>query len=264
MRRRMANMQASTPMALSPTGGGIRKRGGKRREKKRRWVWTIGQDEEGEESESAATCGAAEPVKKENPMSVPVLVVPAPRPRTRNQQAQAQAQLAKAVAEATQAQQQKVPLLAVPVPPAIRAATATGPNPAPAPAPMVLLPSAMAPQPQQQHPQQPPRQQPQPQPQRARELTPIPSSLIPTRHSTPDSSSCSSSVRHITPQPVHHLGASDVLLIEPPTPSVESTTSASASSLHSRDSVFDNDHGTAGADVEMSDASSFASEDDEA
>ncbi|KAK3304290.1 uncharacterized protein B0T15DRAFT_235192 [Chaetomium strumarium] len=84
MRRRMANMQASTPMALSPTGGGIRKRGGKRREKKRRWVWTIGQDEEGEESESAATrtSGAAEPVKTEPSMSVPVLAVPAPRPRT--------------------------------------------------------------------------------------------------------------------------------------------------------------------------------------
>ncbi|KAL2195875.1 hypothetical protein P885DRAFT_8336, partial [Corynascus similis CBS 632.67] len=125
MRRRMANMHASTPTALSPTGGGIRKRGGKRREKKRRWVWTIGQDEDGEDAEGGPNTEPA--VAKENvpaPPSVPLLAVPAPRPRTRNQQAQ----LAKAVAAATesqrqpqaqtqQQQQQQVPLLTVPVPP---------------------------------------------------------------------------------------------------------------------------------------------------
>ncbi|KAK4111174.1 hypothetical protein N656DRAFT_688166, partial [Canariomyces notabilis] len=49
MRRRMANMHASTPVASTPGGGGIRKRSSKRLEKKRRWVWTIGQDEDGEE-----------------------------------------------------------------------------------------------------------------------------------------------------------------------------------------------------------------------
>src|SRR5690606_16060440 len=40
MRRRLAGMQASSPTPLSPTGGGIRKRSSKPREKKRRWVWT--------------------------------------------------------------------------------------------------------------------------------------------------------------------------------------------------------------------------------
>ncbi|KAL2160079.1 hypothetical protein VTH06DRAFT_1734 [Thermothelomyces fergusii] len=93
MRRRTAGMHASSPAALSPTGGGIRKRGGgRRREKKRRWVWTIGQDEDGED--------AASPVARENanvppPPSVPLLSIPAPRRRTRSQQ---QAQAAEAAA----------------------------------------------------------------------------------------------------------------------------------------------------------------------
>ncbi|KAH6850994.1 hypothetical protein B0I37DRAFT_126115 [Chaetomium sp. MPI-CAGE-AT-0009] len=268
MRRRMANMHASTPVALSPTGGGggIRKKGGKRKEKKRRWVWTIGQDEDAEEGEAMG----AEPVAatKAAPPSVPVLAVPAPRPRTRNQQA-----LAKAVAEATQAQEQaqaqnqthtQVPLLAIPVPPARAATKAPTIQP---PAPAQAAPQS-APQPQSQPP---PQQQQQQQPQQhTRELTPIPASLLPTRHSTPDSlssapSSCANSVRHLTPEPLGMgtsmgLGLSmgmgmgmspplgGMVVVEPPTPSMESTTSA-GSSLHSRDEV----------DVEMSDASSFTS-----
>ncbi|CAM1503860.1 Fc.00g014510.m01.CDS01 [Cosmosporella sp. VM-42] len=44
MRRRMAGLVTSSPVS-SPTG--IRKR--KRKEKKRRWVWTIGQDDDGED-----------------------------------------------------------------------------------------------------------------------------------------------------------------------------------------------------------------------
>jgi hypothetical protein len=271
MRRRMANMHASTPLALSPTGGGIRKRGGKRKEKKRRWVWTIGQDEDAEEGEDVDT----EPVtaKKDAPPSVPVLAVPAPRPRTRNQQA-----LAKAVAAATQAQEQaqtqnqtqaQVPLLAIPVPPA-RAATKI-PTIQP-PAPAQAAPQS-APQPQSQPPQQQEQQQEQQHlqpPQHTRELTPIPTSLLPTRHSTPDSmssasSSCANSVRHLTPEPLGmgtgmDMGLSlsmgmgmspplgGMVVVEPPTPSMESTTST-GSSLHSRDEV----------DVEMSDASSFTS-----
>ncbi|KAH6640713.1 hypothetical protein F5144DRAFT_590136 [Chaetomium tenue] len=285
MRRRMANMHASTPLALSPTGGGIRKRGGKRKEKKRRWVWTIGQDEDADEGGEAVD---AEPVtaKKDAPASVPVLAVPAPRPRTRNQQA-----LAKAVAAATLAQEQaqtqnqtptQVPLLAIPVPPA-RAATKiptlqppapiqTAPHPAPQPQ---SQPPPPPPPPQQQHQ---PLQQQQQQQQQTRELTPIPASLLPTRHSTPDSlssapSSCANSVRHLTPEPLGmgmgmslgmnlnldmgmNMGMSPgmspplggMVVVEPPTPSMESTTSA-GSSLHSREE----------GDVEMSDASSFTS-----
>ncbi|KAK4042317.1 hypothetical protein C8A01DRAFT_14065 [Parachaetomium inaequale] len=245
MRRRMANMHASTPTALSPTGGGIRKRGGKRREKKRRWVWTIGRDEDGEEGDEGAAV-ETEPATaaKPTPPSVPVLAVPAPRPRTRNQQAQ----LAKAVAAATQAQTQtletKVPLLAVPVPPA-RAATTPTTVPTTHAAPPPLAPTAPQPQPlaitQQQQRQQ----------QQTRELTPIPASLLPTRHSTPDStSSCANSVRHLTPEP---LGMGGSVVIEPPTPSMESTTSV-GSSLRSREDE---------ADVEMSDASSFTSVEDD-
>ncbi|KAG7285296.1 hypothetical protein NEMBOFW57_009918 [Staphylotrichum longicolle] len=273
MRRRMANMHASTPITLSPTSGGIRKRGGKRREKKRRWVWTIGQDEDAEEQTGDATPATAilEPstATRNTPASVPVLATPAPRPRTRGQQAQ----LAKAVAAAAQ-----VPLLAVPTPPA-RAATS------PTPAPAVQ-------QPQQQQKQAPPSPPRQNLPQNARELTPIPSSLLPTRHSTPDS--CSSSVRHLSPEPSllamsmslplnmhmstgmsmgyhhhqhHHIP--DNTVVEPPTPSVESTTSGC-----SRDDVFEtmrSGYGGGGGggdgaggrrdggDVEMSDASSFTS-----
>ena len=278
MRRRMANMHASTPMTLSPTGGGgIRKRGGKRREKKRRWVWTIGQDEEAEEAAVDSTTPATAifepassttPTKKDTPVSVPVLGMPAPRPRTRNQQAQlAKAVAAAAAAAAAAATTNQVPLLGLPTPPTRPAAAASQP-----PAP---------PQPHQEIEQD----------RHARELTPIPSSLLPTRHSTPDS--CSGSVRHLSPEPqtatmptalsmsmFRHMGGMgmrmgsmgmrmDMMMgmdvdagvdAEPPTPSVESNCS--------RDSVFETSRvggggRGVGGDVEMSDASSFTSDDGE-
>ncbi|SPQ27672.1 5349ab4f-4bfd-4b4d-8786-c763bfbf3eda [Thermothielavioides terrestris] len=292
MRRRMANMHASTPVARSPTGSGIRKRSSKRREKKRRWVWTIGQDEEGEGESAVNTGAAAVPAKKDPAVSVPVLAVPAPRPRTRNQQALAQAQLAKAVAAATQTQ---VPVLAVPVPPAraaaapatsAKTATTTPPSPlpkttAPAPAPAVPRSPPPAPAPPREAtpapaPQPSPPHHPHLRPRQAGDLTPIPSSLLPTRHSTPDSS-CSHSVRHLTPEPysmsmsmsMHNRlppmtmedmfgGATatasaaanregeDEEEAEAPTPSIESSTAASVcssscccASTAGRDSVFD-------------------------
>ncbi|KAK3943528.1 hypothetical protein QBC46DRAFT_34681 [Diplogelasinospora grovesii] len=124
MRRRMSTLKASSP--LSPTGSsGIRKssRTGKKKvaEKKRRWVWTIGQDAEDDECGSPVTpitmaaadtvgskkavavvpvpvlgvpspkrsvpvLGLPTPKKAGAPASaVPVLPVPAPRPRTRSQ-----------------------------------------------------------------------------------------------------------------------------------------------------------------------------------
>ncbi|KAK8134045.1 hypothetical protein PG984_006057 [Apiospora sp. TS-2023a] len=50
MRRRMAGLGTETPIS-SPGPSGIKKR--KRKEKKRRWVWTIGQEEEGDEEGGA-------------------------------------------------------------------------------------------------------------------------------------------------------------------------------------------------------------------
>jgi hypothetical protein len=265
MRRRMANMHASSPVALSPTGGGIRKRGGKRREKKRRWVWTIGQDEDAEDEGTVAVLSEPAAAKKDPVPSVPVLAVPAPRPRTRNQQAQAQ--LAKAIAAATGTQTQTqaqtpVPLLAVPVPPA----RATKPPQPPASAQSAPQPAA-EPAPQQPQPQQQPLLQHNQ--QQTRELTPIPSSLLPTAHSSPSSTaSGANSVRYLTPEPptaIHmplsmHLGMDNMhgmnmqsnINAEPPTPSVESTTS-----VQSRDSE------SGFGDVEMSDASSFTSVEDD-
>ncbi|KAL2135869.1 hypothetical protein VTI74DRAFT_6632 [Chaetomium olivicolor] len=259
MRWRMANMHASTPVALSPTRGGIRKRGGKRREKKRRWVWTIGQDEEADEAEVPMTAVSAQTSRKDAAAaSVPVLAVPTPRARTRQQQAQAQ--LAKAVAAVTQAQ---VPMIALPVPPVRAAAAAVAP--AAANIPSAPSPPASSPPPKPQEPSQS-QTRPQPLQRQARELTPIPSSLLPTRHSTPDS--CAS-VRYLTPEPLamssmslpmQHMPLRTQDSIEPPTPSVESIASVS-SSLHSRDSVFETGSGV--DDVEMSDATSFMMSDDE-
>ncbi|KAL2256814.1 hypothetical protein VTK26DRAFT_1078 [Humicola hyalothermophila] len=255
VRRRMADMRTSTPVALSPTGGGggIRKRGGKRREKKRRWVWTIGQDEDGDECESAATPATAVLVtarptaageQKPSPAaatsppgSVPVLAIPTPRPRTRNQTL-----LAKAAAAA--AQQSAVP-------PAVTAPTNTSLTP---PAPASTQPTTDAPQPQ---PQPQPRPQtesePQPQPRPARELTPIPPYILPDdsdhdhdrrRHALlpslgpePPSQRYPSSlpvVRPSTPEPLQlPLGTPPA---EPSTPSAHSTCTSTSCS-----SVFDHD-----------------------
>ncbi|KAK0705224.1 hypothetical protein B0H67DRAFT_470598, partial [Lasiosphaeris hirsuta] len=93
MRRRMAGLNASTPVALTPAAnGGIRKRG-KKKEKKRRWVWTIGQeDEEGDDIGSPASVVTV--IERPMPIPVPVPrkavsvpVIAAPRPRTRMQMA---------------------------------------------------------------------------------------------------------------------------------------------------------------------------------
>ncbi|KAL1839757.1 hypothetical protein VTJ49DRAFT_1180 [Mycothermus thermophilus] len=200
MRRRMANMHASTPTALSPTGGGIRKRGsGKRREKKRRWVWTIGQDDEGEscdaETSNPPTAMVAETTRPTP--SVPILSVPSPRPRTRLQQA-----MARAVAEAAQMQaasaapQVQVPVLPVPVPPTRRQQAQPQPQPKQSDEPQ---PSIEAHEEAQPQPSIEPHEQPQPQLQsqpkqkqpkqhhlqHLREATPIPASLLPSRDSTP-------------------------------------------------------------------------------
>ena len=95
MRRRMAGLHASSPVATTPTSatsaGGIRKRSGKKKEKKRRWVWTIGtqegEDEDGSPVLVVTPAAAPVPVAKKSPASVPVLALPAPRPRTRTQMA---------------------------------------------------------------------------------------------------------------------------------------------------------------------------------
>ncbi|RYP57488.1 hypothetical protein DL769_009437 [Monosporascus sp. CRB-8-3] len=78
MRRRMTGLGTETPVALSPRpDGGVRKRGSsKKKEKKRRWVWTIGNKDD-EEGESGAMRGIREAVASEAStprVSVPMLV----------------------------------------------------------------------------------------------------------------------------------------------------------------------------------------------
>ncbi|RYO78822.1 hypothetical protein DL766_008727 [Monosporascus sp. MC13-8B] len=80
MRRRMTGLGVETPVALSPRpDGGVRKRSsGKKKEKKRRWVWTIGNQDD-EDDESGAIRGTREAVANEastSRASVPVLVTP--------------------------------------------------------------------------------------------------------------------------------------------------------------------------------------------
>lgn len=97
MRRRMAGLQASSP--ISPTGvgsGGIRKKNNRKwKEKKRQWVWTIGTDPDDEESGEPLIPPTARPVTAVSKLSVPVkatgtaapsvpiIAVPAPRTRSR-------------------------------------------------------------------------------------------------------------------------------------------------------------------------------------
>ncbi|RYO75242.1 hypothetical protein DL764_010528 [Monosporascus ibericus] len=79
MRRRMTRLGTETPVALSPRpDGGVRKRSSTKKEKKRRWVWTIG-NQEGEGGESGAMRGIREVGGSEASMprvSVPMLVTP--------------------------------------------------------------------------------------------------------------------------------------------------------------------------------------------
>lgn len=78
MRRRMAGLAANSP-PVSPSGG-IRKRT-KRKEKKRRWVWTIGNQEEDEENLGGAVAAlrAAEAAAAAAAQT-PVLFVPQRKP----------------------------------------------------------------------------------------------------------------------------------------------------------------------------------------
>ncbi|KAL2880491.1 hypothetical protein SGCOL_004211 [Colletotrichum sp. CLE4] len=84
MRRRMAGLAANSP-PVSPSGG-IRKRT-KRKEKKRRWVWTIGNQEEDEENLGgavaalrAAEAAAAAAAQTPRTAQTPVLSVPRRKP----------------------------------------------------------------------------------------------------------------------------------------------------------------------------------------
>ncbi len=70
MRRRMAGLAASTPVSAAPSSAGIRKR--KRKDRKRRWVWTIGQEED-----DANISGALAAVKAvESATAAPVTQTP--------------------------------------------------------------------------------------------------------------------------------------------------------------------------------------------
>lgn len=123
MRRRMAGLHASTPVATTPTSatsaGGIRKRSGKKKEKKRRWVWTIGTQEGEDEDGSpvlvvtpAPAPAASATATKKTPtlVPVPVIALPAPRPRTRTQMAKVSC--ASDIPPAVRA----IPTLAIPAP----------------------------------------------------------------------------------------------------------------------------------------------------
>ncbi|KAK4179959.1 putative glucan 1, 4-alpha-glucosidase [Triangularia setosa] len=264
MRRRMADMRTSTPTtssssALSPTStGGIRKKGGKRREKKRRWVWTIGQDEEGEESLPSSTATpatlvptlTAAPTKK-HPLAasttVPVIAVPAPRSRSKQQTK---------LSTAATITNSKGLSVAVSIP------------------------------------SQPTPQQDEQEKREEREPTPIPSSLLPIPQSSPGSWSSASSSGYsgyssdadiVPPQNHHyhhqqpflsiqttHMGSG--IVIEPPTPSVESIASSTQDSVFEhtigysssiRGSFSSSVGGGNGQDVEMSDTSSFTSVDEQ-
>lgn len=95
MRRRMAGLNASSP--ISPTGGGgIRKKTNRKwKEKKRQWVWTIGTDPDDEDAGSPLVPATAKPLtavpKLSVPVkaaaatgqSVPIIAIPAPRTRSR-------------------------------------------------------------------------------------------------------------------------------------------------------------------------------------
>jgi hypothetical protein len=93
MRRRMAGLQASSP--ISPTGG-IQKRGRKKKEKKRQWVWTIGADPDDEDSGTPMIPPTFRPADATAPRlsvpvkpavaaaaTVPIIAIPAPRPKSR-------------------------------------------------------------------------------------------------------------------------------------------------------------------------------------
>ena len=117
MRRRMAGLTPSSPV-LSP-GGGIRKKG-KKKEKKRRWVWTIG-EAAGEEQLLSPEIAKQDVQQTLKPTS-PALILRSPGPRTRSQTTEAM-------------DRPNVPVLALPVPKPRSAARATASTAPAAPAP---------------------------------------------------------------------------------------------------------------------------------
>ncbi|KAK3493277.1 hypothetical protein B0T13DRAFT_47284 [Neurospora crassa] len=287
MRRRMAGMHASTPISLSPTSGGIRKnRGlqGKKREKKRRWVWTIGKDAEDAEleecgspvvpwtarpelSNAVAAAAAAAAERKEAMVGVPVLAVPVPPSRARTR-AQTQAQSVQTVvtgnkaAAVAAAVALQIPQLPVPGPTTssgrrLRPALSLPPSsmstlPVPGPVvPAVSTPVAAA------APALPLVQQ-----QTQTQQSPPPPPPPPQQHQQPEPHQQQQLSRAtLTPEPT-------LPHVEPHTPSMESVTSmtsimSQAESMLSEDSVFDTSSVYNG-DVEMSDASSVGYDDDPA
>ena len=231
MRRRMAGLHASTPVALTPSGGGIRKRGGKKREKKRRWVWTIGQDSDGEEGGSPVpgsmpprpTTASETAVAKQQSLaaSVPVIAVPLPRPRTRMQTAKA-AGVAAAVA----------------------AVTSAAANPTLIAAPIIALTQIPPPTHSREKEEVILHQQ-----QECSAPAPALPQLPALSLAVPDAARLRGS--ETTPEPETAIM---IMNVEPPTPSVDSTASMS------QDSVFERASSSSEmGDVEMSDASSVYS-----
>ncbi len=108
-RRRMASCTASSP--LSPSSGGVRKKG-KKKDKKRRWVWTIGEDAGDEQlvSPEIVRLSGPESLPESLPKSVPVLGMPSPGPRTRSQTS---------MTPASRAPQMHLPVVSAPTVPVI-------------------------------------------------------------------------------------------------------------------------------------------------
>ena len=131
MRRRMAGLTPSSPVLSA--GGGIRKKG-KKREKKRRWVWTIG-EAAGEEQLLSPEIAKQDVQQTPKPI-LPALGLPSPGPRTRSQTTEA-------------VDRPIVPVLALPVPKPRSGARPAAFVPA-APQPTAVAPAAPAPPPRPQ------------------------------------------------------------------------------------------------------------------
>lgn len=312
VRRRLASMGTSssataTSPVLSPTSsGGIRKNKAhhKRREKKRRWVWTIGQDDEDDETTTPVTA-IHTPAQNQQQVStgmrsfapagtvsVPVLAIPTPR------KMRSQAQQAKAAAAMAQVQVQvqvQVPVLAVPTPPTRGQGQgqAQGQQQQQQQQQLQLqLQQLQQQQPQGQTQVVKPKQEEESRDERphAREPTSIPASLLPearpSRSPSPEPASPGLydalrlhtqynpqlDQRYQTPEPT--AVTPTPMILEPPTPSVESTVSIVSSSNASSagSEVFDHDSlkkrrasltQPGEGDVDMSDVSSLHSEEDE-
>lgn len=301
MRRRMAGMHASTPISLSPTSGGIRKqRGlgpGKKREKKRRWVWTIGKDAEDAELEECGSpvvpwtaagpelSNAVAERRVEAVVGVPVLAMPMPpkgRARTRAQtqaqglssgQRQGQGQqtvvaavgvtgnkAAAAAVAATVALQLQIPKLPVPVPgpPTSRRLRPALSLPSMS---LPIAPSVSAPTPvatvAPALPSSLVQQQQQPQQQQQKQTQ-----SPPQQHQLQHQLQQRAERATLTPEPTlppHGQQQQQQHIVVPNTPSMESVTSMTSSILSQDSFVFDSSSEMYNGDVEMSDASSVYS-----